>query len=97
MHVVLKTEEFKAGWDEYEGVGLAIGKLPYLKFNRHRLARFYPSYIIFVYESFRILYGLVSEWINIILSHYMQMDRKPEGTCMVMGGGRFVTFQYFWN
>ena len=66
-------------------------------FDNHRLTRFYPSEGICVDEIFIRWYVLEVYFINLGLPHYMQMDRKPEGTCMVMGGGRFVTFQYFWN
>ena len=53
------------------------------KFNNHRLARFCPSERLGTDERFSIWFGLVGDWVNLGLPHYMHMDCKPEDGCEI--------------
>ena len=49
-----------------------------INFDKHKLARFYPSERLGMGESFIIWFVLRGGWVNFCLSHYVQMDCKPD-------------------
>ena len=50
-------------------------------FDKHILEMFSPSERIGIYESLSIQFGLGGDWVNLGLTHYMQMDCKPDAGC----------------
>ena len=52
-------------------------------FNIHILARLYPSEKLYVDEIFIRWYRLGGDWVNLGLTHYVQMDHKPDYGCEI--------------
>ena len=52
-------------------------------FNDYRCARYNPSDRICVDKSISKWYEVVGHWINIGLTNYVAMDRKPENGCEI--------------
>eukprot|EP00171_Calliarthron_tuberculosum_P013485 IDg13485t1 len=51
--------------------------------NKHRAEFVSPSHLIYVDESMSRRYGLGGDWIDISLSTYGAIDRKPENGCEI--------------
>ena len=53
------------------------------RLNNYRSQSFIPSEMICVDESISRWYGQGGDWINFELSHYVDIDRKPENGCEI--------------
>ena len=52
-------------------------------FNNHITAMFSPSEILGIDEIFSRLFGLGGDWVNLDLTHYVQMDCNPDAGCNI--------------